>query len=97
MKYENITQAIFLKRPNRFITEVVMDGHKEIVHVKNAPLFLRQAREIMGDEEFFACLKDIYNTYSWKIADTKGIIDIFRAHDSSGKLSELISFYFTGM
>ena len=35
MKYDNITRAIFLKRPNRFIAEVDMDGHKEIVHVKN--------------------------------------------------------------
>ena len=35
MIYKNITQAIFLKRPNRFIAEVDIDGHKEIVHVKN--------------------------------------------------------------
>ena len=35
MKYENITKAIFLKRPNRFIAEVDIDGHKETVHVKN--------------------------------------------------------------
>ncbi len=35
MKYDNITRAIFLKRPNRFIAEVDIDGHKEIVHVKN--------------------------------------------------------------
>lgn len=35
MIYKNITKAIFLKRPNRFIAEVDIDGHKEIVHVKN--------------------------------------------------------------
>ena len=35
MKYDNITHAIFLNRPNRFIAEVDIDGHKEIVHVKN--------------------------------------------------------------
>ena len=35
MKYENITPAIFLNRPNRFIAEVAIDGRKEIVHVKN--------------------------------------------------------------
>ena len=35
MKYENITKAVFLKRPNRFIAEVEIDGVKEIVHVKN--------------------------------------------------------------
>lgn len=35
MKYNNITKAIFLNRPNRFIAEVEIAGQKEIVHVKN--------------------------------------------------------------
>lgn len=35
MNYENITRAVFLRRPNRFIAEVEIEGHKEIVHVKN--------------------------------------------------------------
>ena len=35
MRYENITPAIFLSRPNRFIAEVAIDANKEIVHVKN--------------------------------------------------------------
>ena len=35
MRYDNITKAVFLKRPNRFIAEVEVDGQKEIVHVKN--------------------------------------------------------------
>ena len=35
MKYENITKATFLKRPNRFIAEVEIEGVREIVHVKN--------------------------------------------------------------
>lgn len=35
MKYDNITRAVFLKRPNRFIAEVNIDGHREVVHVKN--------------------------------------------------------------
>ena len=35
MKYENITKAVFLNRPNRFIAQVDIDGHREIVHVKN--------------------------------------------------------------
>ncbi|MBO4389341.1 MAG: DNA/RNA nuclease SfsA [Lachnospiraceae bacterium] len=35
MKYDNITEAVFLRRPNRFIAEVEIDGHKETVHVKN--------------------------------------------------------------
>lgn len=35
MKYNNITRAKFINRPNRFIAEVDIDGHKETVHVKN--------------------------------------------------------------
>lgn len=35
MKYPNITAATFLKRPNRFIAEVEVNGRKETVHVKN--------------------------------------------------------------
>lgn len=35
MKYENIVKATFIKRPNRFIAEVEVDGVREIVHVKN--------------------------------------------------------------
>lgn len=35
LKYKNITRAVFLKRLNRFIAEVDLDGRKETVHVKN--------------------------------------------------------------
>ncbi|MDE6530838.1 MAG: DNA/RNA nuclease SfsA [Lachnospiraceae bacterium] len=35
MEYDNITRATFLRRPNRFIAEVEINGHKETVHVKN--------------------------------------------------------------
>lgn len=35
MEYSNITRGTFIKKPNRFIAEVNIDGRKEIVHVKN--------------------------------------------------------------
>ena len=35
MKYDNIIRARFLKRPNRFIADVEIEGKKETVHVKN--------------------------------------------------------------
>ena len=35
MKYENVTEAVFRSRPNRFIAEVDLEGHEETVHVKN--------------------------------------------------------------
>ena len=35
MRYDNITRAVFIKRPNSFIAEVYVNGKKETVHVKN--------------------------------------------------------------
>ena len=35
MKYSNIVRGTFLKRPNRFIAHVEIDGKEEICHVKN--------------------------------------------------------------
>lgn len=35
MRYENITEGIFLKRPNRFISHVEIDKRVEVCHVKN--------------------------------------------------------------
>lgn len=35
MKYEQVIEAIFLKRPNRFIAHVLINGEEEIVHVRN--------------------------------------------------------------
>ena len=35
MKYENIVEAIFIKRPNRFISHCLVDGAEVIAHVKN--------------------------------------------------------------
>lgn len=35
MKYRNIEKAVFISRPNRFIAEVMINGERETVHVKN--------------------------------------------------------------
>ena len=35
MRYQNIVEAEFVERPNRFIAKVMIDGQKETVHVKN--------------------------------------------------------------
>ncbi|NLL19880.1 MAG: DNA/RNA nuclease SfsA [Clostridia bacterium] len=54
MKYQNIKEAKFLSRPNRFIAQIEIDGNMEVCHVKNtgrcrellipgADIFVRQA------------------------------------------------------
>lgn len=35
MKYENISPAIFIRRPNRFIAHILHEGEEKICHVKN--------------------------------------------------------------
>lgn len=35
MQYSNISEGIFLSRPNRFIAQVEIEGREETVHVKN--------------------------------------------------------------
>ena len=35
MKYDNIIEGIFIKRPNRFIAHVEINGMEEVCHVKN--------------------------------------------------------------
>ena len=53
MRYEKTRTARFLKRPNRFIAEVEIDGKKEVVHVKNTgrcrELLIPDARVILSE------------------------------------------------
>ena len=35
MRYENMVPGVFLKRPNRFIAHIEIDGTEEVCHVKN--------------------------------------------------------------
>ena len=35
MTYDNISEAVFLDRPNRFIAHILMDGQTQVCHVKN--------------------------------------------------------------
>ena len=53
MKYEKVIEAIFIKRPNRFIAHVLIDGVEEIVHVRNTgrckELLIPGAKVILED------------------------------------------------
>ena len=35
MQYQSVKKAVFLRRPNRFIAQVELEGAEETVHVKN--------------------------------------------------------------
>lgn len=53
MIYKKTIQGIFLKRPNRFVAQVLIDGKEETVHVKNTgrckELLTSGARVILED------------------------------------------------
>ena len=35
MTYDNIHEAVFLDRPNRFIAHILLNGQTQVCHVKN--------------------------------------------------------------
>ena len=55
MKYENIKEAVFIERPNRFIANVCIDGNEEKVHVKNTgrcrELLLKGCRDFLEESK----------------------------------------------
>lgn len=58
MRYRKTITATFLRRNNRFIAEVLLDGKKETVHVKNTgrcgELFVEGARVILAEADNLA-------------------------------------------
>ena len=53
MKYKKIVEGIFIKRPNRFIAQILIDDIEETVHVKNTgrcrELLIPGAKVILED------------------------------------------------
>ncbi len=79
MRYGNITKAKFIRRPNRFIAEVELDGKTEIVHVKNTG----RCKELL-----------IPGAEVWLTApgtpDRKTKYDLVAAHAIKGELPNII-------
>ncbi len=59
-----------------------------------APLFLRHAKEIMGEEAFYSFLREVYQTYAMKIIHSGDILKVLRKYDNSSEMNKLIAFYF---
>ncbi len=71
MKYKKVIEAIFIKRPNRFIAHVEINGKEEIVHLKNTgrckELLRKGARLILEDCSHIENRKTKYSLISvWK-------------------------------
>lgn len=59
-----------------------------------AARFVRDLRKIMGDEKFFAFLKDYYTTYRWKTVTAQDFVGTVREH-YDGDLTPLLKAYFS--
>jgi len=51
MHYENMVPGVFIKRPNRFIAHIMIDGKEEICHVKNTG----RCRELLPEGALVYC------------------------------------------
>lgn len=52
--YETVKEGIFLKRPNRFLAQVLIDGYVELCHVKNTG----RCKELLIPEESIVFVED---------------------------------------
>lgn len=71
MIYKNIVEGVFIKRPNRFIAHVSIDGREEIAHVKNTgrckELLVEGAKILLEDHTGDSSRKTKYSVISvWK-------------------------------
>lgn len=58
------------------------------------PIFLRHAKDIMGEEAFNSFLREVYQTYAMKIVHSGDILKVLRKYDNSSEMNKLIAFYF---
>ncbi len=78
MKYNNITAANFISRPNRFVARVMLDGSELTVHVKNTGRcreLLLPGCEVYLEKAANPDRKTPYDLVAVKTSD-KGIINI---------------------
>lgn len=57
------------------------------------PTFLNRIHTEMGDDAFYAALKEIYDTFVYKQANTEDVLDIFRKH-TDADLDPIITDFF---
>ena len=78
MEYKHIEEAVFLRRPNRFLAAVSLNGREETVHVKNTgrlkELFIPGARVLLDHSEA-AGRKTEYDLVSVYLGDTLVNVD----------------------
>lgn len=59
-----------------------------------AARFMRDLREMMGDEAFFAFLQDYYRTYQWQTVTGDDFFAVLERHTQDVDISPLITRYF---
>ena len=68
------------------------DSYRDAVYLRGAQ-FLRDLRQLIGDQAFFASLKDYFETYLNRIGNSRAFFEII-SHHSDKDLTPLIAQYF---
>ncbi|ABX41462.1 M1 family metallopeptidase [Lachnoclostridium phytofermentans] len=76
---------------NKEITEYKDNSYFMECYYK-AQYFLYELRERMGEESFFRAMREYYDTYAFKQANTEGFIKIMK-HNSAVSIDDLVSNY----
>lgn len=71
------------------------EGHSGMTEYGYAPHFLHELKSMMGEEEFWAFVRDVAETFRFKIADTEGVLSVLEKHDDSEEVKKLIGYYFS--
>lgn len=56
-------------------------------------MFLYEIREALGEEDFQNALREYYNSYKYKIAQTKDFLKIIKKYDADNKADKIINKY----
>ena len=77
MYYSNIQPATFLRRPNRFIAYIEVDGREEVCHVKNTGRCKELLTDILREEwGFGGMVSTDWHVYSEQYKEIKAGNDL---------------------
>ncbi len=88
---------VYFHQPQGWVDSTIYDhtefkSYKDAIYLRGA-LFLEDLRNLLGDEVFFAVLKDYLQRYAYRQATTADFFAVLRDH-TTADLSELLERYF---
>ena len=78
---------------NKGYSSYTEDSNYSMYVYEGGKMFLYELREALGKEDFQHALKEYYNTYKNKIAQTKDFLEIIEKFDNNNKTDLIIQKY----